>query len=496
MPVPAEILYLAAASAAGAFCGGLLVWILCRRRLVRTVIEKEHAAGEWTAANDALRALNEQYVDVSSRLAAANADLGHMRGVRDQLAEKETEIREMRRQISESASQQARLEEKIEYQRASMKTRAEMLEEIRSHAEHVFAALSSRALQENNRYFLDMARNTLARYFDAARSEMENKSRRVGDVVAPVAEALEKFDHEVRAMEQARQNAYGGLSQQVASLAESQQELQKETGRLVSALRLPHVRGRWGEMTLKRVVEIAGMQDHCDFYEQPARTADGETMRPDMIVRLPENRTIVIDAKVPVTAYLDSLEVESAEKTEEYLGRHAAHVQRHIGRLSRKSYFTGFSPTPEFVVMFMPGENFFSAALQQNPALIEEGSAKGVIPATPTTLISLLKTVSYGWRQDAAVKNAREVSELAGTLYSRISSLLEHVNRLGRDLDRCVTSYNKTAGSLEKRVLVSARRFREMGAAGNSEDNLEAPAAVERRCRRTDTGKEDFETNA
>ncbi len=337
---------------------------------------------------------------------------------------------------------------------------------------------------------MDLAGTTLARYVDAAKREMDDKGKNIGEMVAPIVECLEKYDRQVKAMEQARQEAYGGLTQQVKSLAETQQDLQKETGKLVSALRLPHVRGRWGEMTLKRVVEIAGMQNQCDFFEQPTGGVEGGVIRPDMIVRLPGSRSIIIDAKVPITAYLDSLDAESAEKTEEHLARHATHVQRHMGKLSQKSYYSGFSPTPEFVVMFLPGENFFSAALKQMPSLIEDGSAKGVILATPTTLITLLKTVAYGWRQDAAVENARAVSELASALYSRIYAMVDHINKLGRDLDKCVASYNKTIGSLEKRVLVSARRFQEMGAAGNNEKNLETPETIDTRSRRIDPDTE------
>lgn len=451
MFIPIEILYLVAASVAGLIAGGLIGWIAGRKRFLAVNAEKETLAHE----NQALR-----------------------------------------QSLSEAASGEAHLRAKMESQQELVKKQAEMFEEIRSRAEQAFSSLSSKALQDNNRYFLDLAGSTFARYFDAAKTEMENKRQNMGDMVQPIVESLEKYDRQVQAMEQARQEAYGGLTQQVISLAKTQQDLQKETGKLVSALRLPHVRGRWGEMTLKRVVEIAGMENHCDFFEQPTTGSEGSALRPDMLVRLPGNRSIVIDAKVPITAYLDSLETESAEKAQEHLSRHAVHVQRHIGKLSQKSYFSGFSPTPEFVVMFMPGENFFSAALKQSPSLIEQGSGKGVILATPTTLITLLKTVAYGWRQDAAVENAREVSELASALYSRIYSMVEHLNRLGRDLDKCVSSYNKTIGSVEKRVLVSARRFQEMGAAGNNEKTLDTPELVEKRSRRieTETETEAYET--
>ncbi len=492
--VSSEVLFAGAGVLAGLLLGYVLAWLVCRRRLAALRAEKNRLEQDGRyfvrgleEAREELRALNEKYLDVSARHAAARADLAHMEKLQKRLAEKDAEIRDLHQRLSDGATREARLEAKVEARDQAMQTRTEMFEEIRGRAEQAFSDLSSRALHQNNQYFLDLAKTTFARYLDSAKSEMESKSKSIDDMVQPIVEGLEKYDRQVREMEQARQNAYGGLTQQVISLAKSQQDLHKETGKLVSALRLPHVRGRWGEMTLRRVVEIAGMQNHCDFFEQPVSSSEGGAMRPDMVVRLPGNRTIVIDAKVPITAYLDSLEADTAEKAEEHLARHGAQVQRHIGNLARKSYFSGFSPTPEFVVMFMPGENFFSAALRQIPSLIEEGSGRNVIPATPTTLITLLKTVAYGWRQDAAVENAREVSELAGALYGRICSMAEHINRLGRDLDKCVTSYNKTVGSLERRVLVSARKFREMGAAGSAEKDLDAPEAVDSRSRRMDS---------
>lgn len=490
-----EVLFGAAGGVAGLLLGCVVVWLVCRRRLAALRAEKNRLAQDGRyfvrgleEAREELRALNEKYLDISARHAAAGADLGHMEKLRERLAEKDAEIRDLHQRLSDGATREARLEAKVEARDQAMQTRTEMFEEIRNRAEQAFSDLSSRALHQNNQYFLDLAKTTFARYLDSAKSEMESKSKSIDGMVQPIVEGLEKYDRRVREMEQARQNAYGGLTQQVLSLAKSQQDLHKETGKLVSALRLPHVRGRWGEMTLRRVVEIAGMQSHCDFFEQPVSAStsspEGGAMRPDMVVRLPGNRTIVIDAKVPITAYLDSLEADTAEKAEEHLDRHGAQVQRHIGNLARKSYYSGFSPTPEFVVMFLPGENFFSAAVRQVPSLIEDGSGRNVIPATPTTLITLLKTVAYGWRQDAAVENAREVSELAGTLYGRICSMAEHINRLGRDLDKCVTSYNKTVGSLERRVLVSARKFSEMGAAGSAEKDLDPPETVDSRSRR------------
>ncbi|MCJ7617399.1 MAG: DNA recombination protein RmuC, partial [Desulfobacterales bacterium] len=260
-----------------------------------------------------------------------------------------------------------------------------------------------------------------------------------------------------------REKAYGGLSQQVHSLVETQQILQKETGKLVKALRVPHVRGRWGEITLKRVAELSGMQNRCDFFEQQSAADDNGTMRPDMIVYLPGNRQIVVDAKVSLSSYLEALEAETEEERESFMAQHAKHIQTHMHQLAQKAYWKQFSPTPEFVVLFIPGENFFSAALVKNPQLIEEGVNKGVILATPTTLISLLKTVSFAWRQENVSENAKAISELGRELYIRLNSMAKHINKLGRDIERCTITYNDTIGSFESRVLTSARKFKELG---------------------------------
>jgi DNA recombination protein RmuC len=267
------------------------------------------------------------------------------------------------------------------------------------------------------------------------------------------------------------------------SLSRTQNELQQETGKLVNALRMPHVRGRWGEITLRRVVEISGMQNRCDFFEQQTDQTLGNAARPDMIIQLPGDRKIIVDSKVPIIAYLDSLEAENRDQTEEMLARHAAHVRTHVKQLAAKEYWTRFNPTPEFVVLFMPGENFFSAALAKAPDLIEDAANKGVILATPTTLISLLKAVAYGWKQESTTENAKIISELGNKLYNRMSLMVSHFNSLGSDLDRCVNSYNKTVGSLERRVLPSARKFEDLGVIIKGKNNIPKISPVDNKPR-------------
>ncbi len=349
-----------------------------------------------------------------------------------------------------------------------------VLEDVRKSMTDSFRAISAGAIQENNRSFLDLARMTLSEYITAARTDFDSRSKAIGDVVKPVREALDRYDRQVTAMEREREKAYGGLYQQVETLAASQNLLQKETGRLATALRIPHVRGRWGEITLKRTAELSGMQNRCDFIEQPTAMDGDNQKRPDMIVRLPGNRLIIIDAKVPLSAYLDSLEAETESKQEALLEIHAKQVRAHIQNLSKKSYWAGFDPTPEFVVLFIPGENFFSAALSKIPELIEEGVQKKVILATPTTLISLLKTIAYSWNRETTAENAKAIGELGRELYERLYLMTDHLSRLGDDIEKCIGTYNQTVGSFNRRVLASARKFAELGIpAKNGEEKLQ-----------------------
>jgi len=358
-----------------------------------------------------------------------------------QAADLERDAATLRDQLLETAQRAAVYEE-----------RARLLGDTKQAIENSFRSLSADALRSNNETFLNLARSSL---------------------VEPVRESLGKVDAKISDLERARQQAYGEIRQQFTAMAEVQGQLRAETANLVKALRQPHTRGRWGEIQLRRVVEMAGMMKHCDFVEQEAADGDDGKLRPDLIVKLPGNRLIIVDAKAPITAYLEAHEAASDELRRTKMQLHAQLVSRHLEALARKSYWDLFDPTPEVVVMFIPGEAFYSAALEADPELLDRAFGQNVIIASPATLMALLKAASYGWRQESIADNAREISQLGQELHARLSTMADHFARMGKGLDTARDSYNAAIASFESRVLVSARKFKDLGAASQEAEIIE-----------------------
>jgi DNA recombination protein RmuC len=378
--------------------------------------------------------------------------------------------------LHESESERVRLTAELAHARSGAQDKLAMLREEQERLVHEFERLSAQALRRNNEQFLQLAGERLKGDEQRAVAELEQRRQAVDQLVRPLAEQLGKVEAQLTAVERNRTEAYAELREQVRGMSKTSEQLRVETSQLVAALRAPQVRGRWGEMQLRRVVESAGMVEHCDFDEQASVRTDDGLLRPDLVVRMAGGKNVVVDAKVPFAGWLEAMEAREDHQRAARLRAHVRHVKDHLDELAAKKYWEHLDPTPEFVVMFVPAEVFLNAALEQEPALLEYAFERNVVIATPQTLVALLRTVAYTWRQESLARNAQDVLRLGRDLHGRLATLGGHVGKLGGALNAAVRQYNSTVSSLESRVLVSARRFADLKVA---DDDLATPAQVE-----------------
>lgn len=428
------------------------------------------------AAAESVARLETEHRAEADRRTVAEARLALLPKYEAELEARGQKINEQNGELTKLHSTVSELATRLDEMKKTSEDKINAIQALQSRVAESFQSMSAEALVVNNKAFLDLAGSALQRLQDSARGDLDQRQTAFGQIIEPLRTSLDRVDNRISELERERAAAYAGLQQQVESMMRTQASLQAETAHLASALRTPSSRGRWGEVQLRRVVELAGMISHCDFVE-PAPSDEAGTGRPDLIVQLPNSRQIVVDSKVALNAYLESNDAPDEQARAEKRREHAAHVRAHVTQLSAKGYWEQFPQSPEFVVAFLPGEAFFSAALEHDPELLEFGVERRVILATPTTLIALLRAVAWGWKQEMVSSNAREIRDLGKALYDRLRTLADHFTEVQRSLSRTTAAFNRTVGTFESNVIPSARRLRELGA--SSGDEIVSPPPVD-----------------